>query len=103
MFRNLTQQINAPLLKYCSFFRRLGNGVGKVGLGHFEDTESPIMLAALGGLCVSVIAVLVPPTMFWAELEMETIASPGKDLPHIWPQVVSHSHLANALLAMVDC
>ncbi len=73
-------------------FRRIGKGVKFIGLGHFEDTKSPIILAALGGVCVSVIGVLVPPTMFWAEFEIGSIAEPGKDLPHIWPQVNSQNH-----------
>lgn len=68
-------------------FRKIGKGVGFIGLGHFEDTHSPIILCALGGLCVSVLGVLVPPTMFWAEFEIGSIAEPGKELPHIWPQV----------------
>ena len=70
----------------CSLFRSVGNGVKKIGLGHFEDTKSPVILAALGGLCVSTIGVLVPPSMFWSEFEMQSIAEPGRDLPHIWPQ-----------------
>ncbi|CAM9352397.1 unnamed protein product, partial [Hapterophycus canaliculatus] len=69
-----------------SMFRKVGKGVSLLGLGHFEDTHSPIVLCALGGLCVSVLGVLVPPTMFWAEFEIGSIAEPGKALPHIWPQ-----------------
>lgn len=67
--------------------RTVGKGVNLLHLGAFEDTESPIILCALGGLCVSILGVLVPPSMFWAEMEMGSIAEPGKDLPHIWPQV----------------
>lgn len=61
--------------------------MNKTGLGQFADTKYPVVLAALGGLCASVIGVLVPPTMFWSELEIASIAEPGKDLPNIWPQV----------------
>ena len=68
-------------------FRKVGKGVHALGLGHFEDTKSPVILCALGGLCISILGVLVPPTMFWAEFEIGSIAEPGKDLPHIWPQV----------------
>ena len=57
------------------------------GFGYFEDTKSPILLAAMGGFCISIIGVLVPPTMFWAEYEIGCIADPRKDLPLIWPQV----------------
>ncbi|CAM9371506.1 unnamed protein product [Ectocarpus sp. 6 AP-2014] len=73
-------------IAFRSVFRKIGKGVSILGLGHFEDTESPIILCALGGLCVSVLGVLVPPSMFWAEFEMGSIAEPGKPLPHIWPQ-----------------
>lgn len=68
-------------------FRKVGEGVSRLGLGHFEDTRSPIMLCALGGFCVSALGVLVPPTMFWSKVEIGSIAEPGRDLPHIWPQV----------------
>lgn len=70
-----------------SFFRKVGDGIRKTGLGHFEDNKSPIILAILGGLSVSIIGIFVPPTMFWSEFEMETIAVPGTDLPQVWPQV----------------
>ena len=68
-------------------FRKVGKGVHALGLGHFEDTKSPIILCALGGLCISILGVLVPPTMFWAEFEIGSIAEPGKELPHVWPPV----------------
>lgn len=64
----------------------MGKGVHRIGLGHFEDTHAPVLLAALGGMCISVVGVLVPPSMFWAEFEMDSIAEPGKPLAHIWPQ-----------------
>ncbi|CAM9780961.1 unnamed protein product [Pylaiella littoralis] len=73
-------------IAFRSMFRKVGKGVSILGLGHFEDTKSPIILCALGGLCVSVLGVLVPPSMFWAEFEIGSIAEPGRDLPHIWPQ-----------------
>lgn len=80
-----------------SMFRRVGKGVKVMGLGNFDDTRSPVILAALGGLCVSVIGVLVPPTMFWSEFEIASIAEPGKPLPHIWPPVslAAHERCAN--------
>ena len=70
-----------------SLFRAVGKGVKAIGFGYFEDTKSPILVASLGGLCISIIGILVPPTMFWSEFEIGSIAEPGKDLPHIWPQV----------------
>lgn len=39
----------------------------------------------LGGLLVGVLGVLVPPTMFWGEYEIQTLADPSRRLPHIWP------------------
>ena len=39
----------------------------------------------LGGLLVGVLGVLVPPTMFWGEFEIRSLADPSKPLPHIWP------------------
>lgn len=70
-----------------SMFRKVGKGVSLLGLGHFEDTKSPVILCALGGLCVSILGVLVPPSMFWSEFEIGSVAEPGRELPHIWPQV----------------
>ena len=40
----------------------------------------------LGGLLVGILGVLVPPTMFWGEYEIQTLADPiHRPLPHIWP------------------
>ena len=83
-------------LNQISLFRSVGKGVKKIGLGHFEDTKSPVILAALGGLCISTIGVLVPPSMFWAEFEMKSIAEPGRALPHIWPQVSKIKYVIEA-------
>ena len=70
-----------------SLFRGVAKGVKRVGLGNFETTSRPILLAALGGLLVSTLGILIPPSMFWSESETGVIAEPGTDLPHIWPQV----------------
>ena len=51
-----------------------------------QEHHTPIKSGLLGGLIVGVIGVLVPPTMFWGEYEIQTIADPSKGLPHIWPQ-----------------
>ncbi|CAN0041542.1 unnamed protein product, partial [Sphacelaria rigidula] len=72
-------------LVFRSFFRRVGKGVGAIGLGHFENPPAPVILCALGGLSISIIGVLVPPSMFWAEFEIGSIADPSKELPHVWP------------------
>ena len=40
----------------------------------------------LGGLLVGILGVLVPPTMFWGEFEIRSLADPShQPLPHIWP------------------
>lgn len=75
--------------KLFSFYRLIGKGVKRSGFGYFEDTKSPILLAAVGGLCISIIGILVPPSMFWSEFEIGSIAEPSKSLPHIWPEVRS--------------
>ena len=40
----------------------------------------------LGGLLVGILGVLLPPTMFWGEFEINTIADNNRPLPHIWPK-----------------
>lgn len=40
----------------------------------------------IGGFLIGVIGVLLPPVMFWGEFEINTLANPGRPLPHIWPQ-----------------
>lgn len=93
-----TPSLSGQILIYCfasahayRLFRGVGKGVGvsKIGLGHFEDTHSPVVLCALGGLCISTIAIVVAPTIFWSEFEIDTIAQPGKELPYIWPPVMT--------------
>jgi hypothetical protein len=59
-----------------------------VGLGSFEDryARTPVALAAAGGLVIALIGVLLPPTMFWSEIEITTLAGESLPLPHIFPQ-----------------
>lgn len=51
-----------------------------------QEHHTPVRSGLLGGLVVGVLGVLVPPTMFWGEYEIQTLADPSKPLPHIWPQ-----------------
>ena len=81
--------LNASLVHLYRIFRGVAKGVERIGLGDFETTNRPIVLAALGGLSISILGVLVPPTMFWSEFEIGVIAEPGTDLPHVWPPVGS--------------
>ena len=77
---------------YHSLFRSLGTAFKAIGLGPFDASPRPVMLGALGGLLVSVIGVLAPPTMFWSESETGVIADPELPLPHVWPPVRSQMH-----------
>lgn len=72
---------------YISLFLCMEKGGYHIGLGNFRNTHAPVFLCALGGLCISVLGVLVPPSMFWAEFEIGSIADPSKELAHIWPPV----------------
>lgn len=77
---------------------------GKLGLGYnFEITTCPILMCAVGGLFVGTIGVLVPPTMFWSEGEINTLAVPGTDLPHMLPQVKSWANKKALLIAEIAC
>lgn len=42
----------------------------------------------IGGFLIGIIGVLLPPTMFWGEFEINTLANPLRPLAHIWPQVI---------------
>ncbi|CAM9694292.1 unnamed protein product [Discosporangium mesarthrocarpum] len=72
------------------FFRSMHKTIGKIvkqmGLGSYKKSDHPIVLSVLGGIVLAVIGVLFPPTMFWSEFEIGSIASPGLPLEHIWPQ-----------------
>lgn len=46
-----------------------------------------MMLSTLGGFLIGVLGVLLPPTMFWAEFEIGSVADPSKELPNVWPPV----------------
>ena len=40
----------------------------------------------VGGLLVGLLGVVLPPTMFWGEYEINTLAAQDRPLPHIWPK-----------------
>lgn len=50
-----------------------------------HEHHTPVRSGLLGGLLVGILGVLVPPTMFWGEFEIQTLADPSRRLPHIWP------------------
>ncbi|CAM9963270.1 unnamed protein product, partial [Choristocarpus tenellus] len=74
-------------LFFVSLHRTIAKCLHAVGLGNFEDTQRPVVLAALGGLFVAMIGIIFPPTMFWSEFEIEALAVPGTRLHNVWPQV----------------
>lgn len=51
-----------------------------------QEHHAPIRCGFVGGFLVGVIGVLLPPTMFWGEYEINTLADQGRPLPHIWPK-----------------
>lgn len=50
------------------------------------ESERPIFAGLLGGLLFGIIGIFLPPTMFWGEFEMETIADDSVPLNHVWPK-----------------
>eukprot|EP01024_Parvocaulis_polyphysoides_P059062 TRINITY_DN6376_c1_g1_i4.p1 TRINITY_DN6376_c1_g1~~TRINITY_DN6376_c1_g1_i4.p1 ORF type:complete len:548 (-),score=50.44 TRINITY_DN6376_c1_g1_i4:628-2271(-) len=55
----------------------------KVGL---QEHKTPVLSGAIGGFIVCFIGAFLPPTMFWGEFELKTIADPNINLPHVWPK-----------------
>ncbi|KAK9829338.1 hypothetical protein WJX72_005245 [[Myrmecia] bisecta] len=51
-----------------------------------QEHHTPILSGLSGGLLIGVIGVLCPPTLFWGEYEIQTLADPSHPLPHIWPK-----------------
>lgn len=51
-----------------------------------QEHHAPIKCGVLGGFLIGIIGILLPPTMFWGEFEINTLANPTRPLAHIWPQ-----------------
>lgn len=51
-----------------------------------QEHKTPVLSGAVGGLLIGIIGMLLPPTMFWAEYEMKTLADNELPLWHIWPK-----------------
>ncbi len=52
-----------------------------------QEHHTPVASGLVGGFLIGVIGVFLPPTMFWGEFEIRTLANPVKTaLPHIWPK-----------------
>ena len=57
--------------------------LARVGL---DEHSAPTACGALGGFVIAVTGMLLPPTMFWGEFELRSMADPTIPLPHIWPR-----------------
>ncbi|KAK9806589.1 hypothetical protein WJX73_005358 [Symbiochloris irregularis] len=55
----------------------------KLGL---HEHKAPVSCGFVGGFLVGLIGILLPPTMFWGEYEINTLADQSRPLPHIWPR-----------------
>ena len=52
-----------------------------------QEHHTPVASGLVGGFLIGLIGIFLPPTMFWGEFEIRTLANPGKvALPHIWPK-----------------
>ncbi|CAL8470569.1 g10111 [Coccomyxa elongata] len=51
-----------------------------------HEHHAPVKCGVIGGFLIGIIGVLLPPTMFWGEFEINTLANPSSPLAHIWPQ-----------------
>ena len=50
-----------------------------------DEHRNPLPCGVLGGLAVGLIGAVLPPTMFWGEFELKTLADDTVPLAHIWP------------------
>ena len=51
-----------------------------------QEHKTPVACGTLGGLLVGILGVLLPPTMFWGEFEINTLIDNSRPLPHVWPK-----------------
>ena len=52
-----------------------------------QEHHTPVASGMVGGFLIGLIGIFLPPTMFWGEFEIRTLANPTKAaLPHIWPK-----------------
>ncbi|KAK9821879.1 hypothetical protein WJX74_008487 [Apatococcus lobatus] len=52
-----------------------------------QEHHTPVASGMVGGFLIGLIGIFLPPTMFWGEFEIRTLANPGEvALPHIWPK-----------------
>jgi len=72
--------------------------------GKLAFVKSPIIRATVGGTLVGCIGMLLPETMFWGELEAQTIIDLGASkLPHVRPTVGVFGSYPLALPGMLVC
>ncbi|CAD7703151.1 unnamed protein product, partial [Ostreobium quekettii] len=70
-------------LLFMEINRHLKKGAMAVRL---DEKRRPVLCGAIGGVLIGLIGVWLPPTMFWSEYEMETVANPEIKLAHVWPK-----------------
>jgi H+/Cl- antiporter ClcA len=51
-----------------------------------DDRKTPVACGVLGGLAIGTVGMLLPPTLFWGEYEIKTLADASLALPNIWPK-----------------
>lgn len=51
-----------------------------------QEHRAPVACGTVGGLLLGVLGIFLPPTMFWGEYEINTLADQHRPLPHIWPK-----------------
>ena len=51
-----------------------------------QPVKHPVVAGLVGGLLIGGLGVLLPPTMFWGEYEIQSLANHDQALPHIWPK-----------------
>lgn len=50
-----------------------------------NESKRPVLAGLLGGVTFGIIGVFLPPTLFWGEFELKTVADPTVELAHVWP------------------
>jgi H+/Cl- antiporter ClcA len=51
-----------------------------------DEHATPVPCGLLGGFIIGIVGMLLPPTMFWGEMELKSWANPSIPLAHVWPQ-----------------
>jgi len=69
------------------FFTKSHKMVNKTLLAiGLQEHRTPVKSGCLGGFLIGLIGILLPPTLFWSEFEINNMANTSHVLTHIWPQ-----------------